>query len=78
MKDWLEALGYIVLLAVAVVAGVLFFTVVIWFVVMILALFVAVWLLGVRWTISKEGKVIGHLRWFTFTPVRPIDQQPQP
>lgn len=73
MRDWIEALGKLFLLAIATVAAVLFFSVVIWFIFIILALAVAVWAVGTTWTIRKEDKVIGYLRWFTFTPVRPLD-----
>ena len=56
----------------AIAVGVLaiwFFT---WFIVIILgfiAVFAFVWACGVPIAITNNNQTVGHLRWFTYTPV---------
>jgi hypothetical protein len=55
----------------AVVVTALFFVWVLALIVGIFGLFAVCWAIGMQFTIKHGDKVVGHLRWFTYTPVNP-------
>lgn len=68
LKEFIEAVGYLFLLIIAVVGFVLFFSVIVWFAAVIVAVMVVLWAVGFEWNIYRSGKLLGHVRWFTFYP----------
>lgn len=70
IKSFFKLIGLVLLI---VVAGAIVFFFAFWFFVAFLAmlgLFLAVWAVGIPLTIKENGVKTGHLRWFTFYPVK--------
>lgn len=68
LKEFIEAVGYLFLLIIAVVGFVLFFSAIVWFAAVVVSLMVVLWAGGVRWYIYRNKELVGHVRWFTFYP----------